>query len=68
MDLTDCKKGNHPLVDIYIDGYEDAPGYAVRWCEVCGSIVIDVDYDNRTFAGRGMKMRAPLITMEVMQK
>lgn len=66
MDLEDCREGNHKLVDIYVDGYEDAPGYTVRWCEVCGSVVIDVDYDNRTFAGRCMKMRAPLITKTAM--
>lgn len=60
--LEECKKGNHPLEVIYINGYEDEPCGVVRWCSVCGAVVIDVDYDNRTSPGEVMKMKDPLIT------
>ena len=31
----------------------------VRWCNRCGAVVIDIDYDNRTSPGAVMKMRFP---------
>lgn len=31
----------------------------VRWCSVCGAVVIDTDYDNRTKPGGIMSMRFP---------
>lgn len=62
VDLTECKKGNHSLKTILISGYEDEPCEVVRWCKVCGSVVIDVDYDNKTMPGRCLKMQSPLIS------
>jgi hypothetical protein len=56
----DCKKGNHPLIDIYED-YCGGDMYSnvVRWCPECGAIVIDVDSDGRTHPGQIMKMKIP---------
>jgi hypothetical protein len=53
-----CKEGLHPLIEIYrrSNGFEDE---VVRWCPVCGAIVVDVDLDSRTYAGRYMKMMFP---------
>lgn len=31
----------------------------VRWCPICGAIVVDTDYDGRTNPGQVMKMRFP---------
>lgn len=60
--LEECKKGNHPLRDIYMDINEYGECDVVRWCPICGAIVVDVDYDNRTNPGEIMKMKDPLIT------
>jgi len=56
--ISECEKGNHKLVEIYrsrhaMGGADDV----VRWCEVCGSIVVDIDFDNRTNPGQVMKLK-----------
>lgn len=38
-------------------GYNEE--HVVRWCSECGAVVVDVDYDGRTAAGRIMKMKVP---------
>ena len=55
-----CKDGKHSLIVIYsVDaGWNEE--HIVRWCENCGSIVVDRESDNRNF-GRVMKMRFPAI-------
>lgn len=57
----ECNKGNHSLQKIVESG-NDKESFVVRWCEVCGSIVVDIDYDCRTNPGAVMKMKSPLIT------
>ncbi len=57
----ECKKGNHSLQKIFESG-SDTESTVVRWCEVCGSIVIDMDYDGRTKPGEVMGMISPSIT------
>ena len=32
----------------------------VRWCKICGAIVVDRDYDGRTNPGQVKKMQFPL--------
>ncbi len=61
-DLSGCRAGRHQLKVIYIGHKDVVSEEVVRWCEVCGSIVIDVDFDGRTNAGQVMKMKAPQIT------
>lgn len=56
-----CKKGNHMLERIYEAG-PDCESTVVRWCLVCGSVTIDIDYDCRTQPGAVMKMKSPAIT------
>jgi hypothetical protein len=34
----------------------------IKWCEVCGSIVGDIDSDNRTYPGAVFKIQAPEIS------
>ena len=62
--ISECEKGNHKLIEIYRVLYDcigdvDA---VVRWCEICGAIVVDAEFDNRTQPGRIMKMKGPAIT------
>ncbi|MDF2879673.1 MAG: hypothetical protein K0R54_230 [Clostridiaceae bacterium] len=60
-------KGNHKLVSIYTDGrYSECA--VVRWCKVCGAIVIDVDADGRTYPGRLMEMKLPKIAQNNLNK
>ena len=63
MKLIDeeCKKGKHGLQKIYESG-SDMESTVVRWCEVCGSVVVDTDFDGRTNPGAVMGMLSPSIT------
>lgn len=55
--MDDCLEGEHTLIEIYVDGSDDSAA-VVRWCESCGAIVVDHDFDGRTNAGEFMHMRA----------
>lgn len=57
----ECQKGKHSLQKIFESG-NDMESSVVRWCEVCGSITIDEDYDGRTKPGAVMGMLSPSIT------
>jgi hypothetical protein len=65
MDLTNCRKGNHDLKVISKYGYEEIT--VVRWCRICGAIVVDVDYDGITHFGYVMPMKLPEITIKECQ-
>ena len=61
-----CKDRKNDLVAVYWHGSlmgNEEP--TVRWCENCGAVVVDVDFDGRTNAGQIMKMRLPKIAKEV---
>lgn len=32
----------------------------VRWCSICGGVVIDIDFDGHTNPGQTMQMKFPL--------
>lgn len=53
-----CNFSNHDLIKIYETGNDMATD-VVRWCKICGAIVVDVDFDGRTNPGQGMKMKFP---------
>ena len=61
--LENCRKGYHELTEIYrahrLDDYDEE--HVVRWCKECGAVVVDADYDGRTYAGKIMKMKFPKI-------
>jgi hypothetical protein len=59
--LHNCVQGQHQLKTILRAG-PSCEQHVVRWCETCGSIVIDMDFDNRTNAGYFMKMKSPEIS------
>lgn len=58
----ECKKGKHNFQEIAEYGATVISIVVVRWCVVCGAIVIDEDYDCRTNPGAVMKMKSPAIT------
>lgn len=60
--LKECKEGLHKLEVIH-ETAEDGAGCSevVRWCPLCGSVVVDLDIDNRTQKGGIMPMRRPEI-------
>ncbi|MBI2036847.1 MAG: hypothetical protein HYT14_00605 [Candidatus Liptonbacteria bacterium] len=57
--LEECSRGSHDLSRL-LEIHCLAPGVSTvaRWCERCGSAVVDVDYDGRTNPGQVMKMRS----------
>lgn len=57
--FKECQNANHTLVDIYWNGNEMDQD-VVRWCKICGAIVVDRDYDGRTNPGQVKKMQFPL--------
>lgn len=60
--MKPCKDGKHSWIDVYEDpSRSDMYHDVVRWCEYCGSLVIDVDYDGRTNPGAIAKIRNPEI-------
>lgn len=60
--LNNCRAGKHNLKEIYIVFNDWGTQDVVRWCSVCGSIVIDLDGDGRTSPGHIMKMTSPDIS------
>lgn len=61
VDLSKCNAGSHPYEAIYRVSKPYDEETVVRWCPLCGCIVIDVDYDNRTSPGAVMKIKCPQI-------
>jgi len=58
--LSLCKSGHHCFQIIYT-----TQTTVIRWCEVCGSIVGDMDSDNRTYPGVIFEMKSPDISKKV---
>lgn len=59
--LNKCKKGEHHLEAIFESSEILGASDVVRWCNICGSVVVDVDVDGRTKPGERMKMKTPAI-------
>ena len=59
--MKNCKEGQHPLIKIQrrSNGFEDE---VVKWCPVCGAIVIDIELGGIVYSSREMKMKLPEIT------
>lgn len=71
VDKTDeCRKGNHRMVviasylanNISMSGPFDSDDTYIRWCEVCGAVVGDIESDNRLQPGAVFKMKLPEIS------
>lgn len=57
--IKECIKGNHDLIEVNRAYYLYNEDHVVRWCKVCGSVVVDIEVDGRTMAGAIMEMKAP---------
>lgn len=64
MDLTNCKKGRHNLIDIQVIVEDHLSERVVRWCKTCGAVVVDIDCDGRINPGRIVPMQIPEIFKE----
>lgn len=53
------KHTNDTLVEIYASVQNEFEETVVRWCPICGAIVVDTDFDGRTKPGAVMSMRVP---------
>jgi hypothetical protein len=58
-----CIDGKDHELEIIYETLENGVGCStvVRWCSVCGGIVVDLDVDNRTMPGGISKMKFPKI-------
>ncbi len=54
-------EAQHDLVMISSYGSSDE-AEVVRWCQKCGAVVVDLEFDNRTAPGAVMKMIIPSLT------
>ena len=63
--LKQCKNGKHSLIEIHMEECNYNEVKVTRWCIICGSIVIDLDIDNRIHPGRYMKMKSPEISKKI---
>lgn len=62
MSINPCATSRHSLIVIFYDGSdENRVQPVVRWCEACGAIVVDVDFDGATHPGKIMPMKFPTV-------
>ena len=59
-DYKNCQTGTHKFEEIYRYG-NDFEEDVVRWCSVCGSVVVDIDYDGRVNPGQYARLKSPMI-------
>ncbi len=58
MQLKICRNGNHSFEVIRREG-NDLAEEVTKWCTICGSLVIDLEYDGRLKPGAIMPLRHP---------
>jgi len=57
MDLTNCRKGKHNLIEICFMPEDHLSERVVRWCKTCGAVVVDIDCDGRVVPGWAVPMQ-----------
>jgi hypothetical protein len=57
---THCKKGYHDLIEVYRSDEYDHDD-VVRWCRICGSIVIDREFNEKLEPGGILEIMHPLM-------
>lgn len=63
---SNCRKGLHPLKKIYgLSGGLLDVAVEVRWCPLCGAVVVDGEHDGRIYAGYYSSMRVPQLVRDV---
>lgn len=66
--MGECLKGQHSLDTILSVPEWDGTARVVRWCVICGAVVVDVDIDGRVSPGHGTRMRFPLLARAFTQE
>lgn len=61
VEMGFCSKGQHKLIPIYSHSVDYGAERVVRWCEICGAVVVDTDVDGRTNPGNYRKLQAPKV-------
>ena len=56
--IAPCKAGQHNLVEIYRAG-EPGDQDIVKWCTICGAVVIDHEGEGAVEPGGTLKMMGP---------
>jgi len=55
-----CNLGHHDLIEITRNRHGwDGSHEVVKWCRLCGAVVIDLHQDNKIKPGHYMKMKFP---------
>ena len=60
--IENYRGGDYELVKLYEVLTGEGESEVVRWCKVCGAVVIDIDFDGRIKPGAILRMRSPLIS------
>ena len=60
-ELEECRMGNHSLKVALRTSAAHLGERVVRWCQTCGSIVIDLDTDERIAPGYFQTMTSPRV-------
>lgn len=63
--MKPCRNGQHSFIVITKHGCVYQTEEVVRWCEYCGSIVVDLDSDGRTMAGYYRSIQNPQIMKDL---
>ncbi len=66
--IEKCIKGEHTLESIESLSHWDGSEQVVRWCSVCGAVVVDMQIDNRITPGHYMPMKFPKIFTDKFNK
>ena len=54
-----CDGHKHNLIVIISFNLLGSEKNVVRWCTDCGAVVVDGEYDGRTYPGKIVKMKFP---------
>ena len=55
-----CNVGKHDLIEIAeLPHSWDGSSQLVKWCQICGAVVVDLEIDGRVTPGHYMKMKFP---------
>lgn len=57
--IENCLKGEHTLESIMELSHWDGSAQVLRWCSVCGAVVVDQQIDKRIYPGRYVPMKFP---------
>ena len=55
--IENCLKGEHTLTSIMELSHWDGSAQVLRWCSVCGAVVVDQQIDTRIFPGQYIPMK-----------